>query len=356
LIEVGEYQHALDVADQGGDPASIRRALAKLVESGAPEHFALRLAKLLEDEDAEEALLSLGEQCEQHGHRGEAIEIYSRLSRRQSEPAAKLKVLERLFALGVGQVAMTEAIEALGEDTPSDLKAAILHKSHQLGGDWRARALERVLSIDTLASPTTQASRYAELGDLYLELHQPARACAAFEQALSQDPECASAAKRLMEIEPTADHAERLVKLADAGSGLESFASEAERELLADAYALAGQKAKAYQLLGQLEPSAPRLRRRAGLATELGLFGESLQLQEQLTEDPAELEKILLGYLQANLLPFGIRLGGRLLELGSLSLQARRWMAERLSPSPEGAALAGKIWPQLLKADLLNQD
>src|SRR5262249_36774191 len=123
----------------------------------------------------------------------------------------------------------------------------------------------------------TQASRYAELGDLYLELHQPARACAAFEQALSQDPECASAAKRLMEIEPTADHAERLVKLADAGSGLESFASEAERELLADACALAVLNSKPYLLPAELKPSAPRLPRRARLSTDLGLSRESLQ-------------------------------------------------------------------------------
>jgi len=356
LLAAGKYERALALADLAGDPTAIRGALTKLVESGAPEHFALRLAKVLEDTNADEALLSLGEQCEQLGHRGAAIEIYGRLSRRRSASVGKPKVLEKLFALGAGELAMTEAIEAIGEDTPSDLTAAILNKSHQLGGKWRALALERMVSVDSRADPKTKVSRNMELGNLYRELGQPNRASTAFEQALSEDPDCAPAAKRLMEIEPTAARAERLVKLAEADLGSEEFTSDAARELLADAYALVGQKAKAYQLLGSLEATEPRLRRRARLASELGLFGESLQLQEQFTNHPAELEKILLGYLQANLLPFAVRLGQRLLELGSLSLQARRWMAERLSPSPEGAALAAKLWPQLLRADLLNQD
>ena len=356
LLAAGEFERALALADQVGDAAAIRRALAKLVENGASEHYALRLAELLDDVDAEEALPSLGEQCEQLGYRSAAIEIYSRLCRRQSAPAAKLKMLEKLFALGAGELAMNEAIEALGEDTPGDLRAAILSKSHQLGGDWRARALERMVSIDSQANPKTKASRYVELGNLYRELGQLSRARAAFEEALAQDPECVPAVKRLMGIEPTPAYAERLVKLAEAGLGSEELTRDADRELLADAYALVGQKAKAYQLACQLEPTEHRLRRRAGLATELGLFGESLQLQEQITKDPAELEKILLGYLQASLLPFAIRLGRRLLDLDSLSVQARRWMAERLSPSPEGAAIAKELWPQLLKTDLLDQD
>ncbi len=130
----------------------------------------------------------------------------------------------------------------------------------------------------------------------------------------------------------------------------------AVRELLVNAYDALSQKAKAYQILCELEETEARQRRRIVLANELGLVGESLQLQERLTDDPAELEKILQGYLEANLLPSAVRLGQRLLDLGNVSLQTRRSMAERFASSPEGAAIARRLWPELLKSDVLDQD
>src|SRR5262249_13219928 len=60
--------------------------------------------------------------------------------------------------------------------------------------------------------------------------------------------------------------------------------------------------------------------------------------------------------LQAHLLPFAVRLGERLLQTHTLSAQTRRWMAQRFAPSSEGAELAARLWPELLKANALDAD
>ena len=59
---------------------------------------------------------------------------------------------------------------------------------------------------------------------------------------------------------------------------------------------------------------------------------------------------MLLGYLRSDLVPSAVRLGERLLQANSLSAAGRRQLAERLSPVAQGADLAARVWPPLLRA------
>src|SRR5690606_35582857 len=133
-------------------------------------------------------------------------------------------------------------------------------------------------------------------------------------------------------------------------------ALEPYRERMADAYEVLGRRADAAAQLAALPETPELLARRARLAEERGLTGEALQLRERLTDEPPVLENILRGYLDAQLIPFALRLAERLLEREALSAEATRLVAERLSPSIEGAKLAARLWPTLLKEKPIDVD
>src|SRR5690606_18986165 len=116
-------------------------------------------------------------------------------------------------------------------------------------------------------------------------------------------------------------------------------------ETLADAYEAEERWADASRTLARLEETDANLARRAALATRQGLTGEALMLRERLPLPPEEREQILLGYLDAQLLPFAVRLGVTLLSAGTLTERTQRLLAERLAPTEEGAELATQLWP-----------
>jgi tetratricopeptide (TPR) repeat protein len=390
LMSAGQLEKALELADKAQDATAMRRALWVLSEQRTDPRYPTQLAPLLQAEGSFEELMQLAQSCDRGGQLGAAVDAYRRLFRASDQMTLRAAALDRLLALGAGESEVVEAIGSLDEKSPKDLVLLLLDRARGLGGEWYARAmkhaaaleparqeemlrellalemkeqrLERAVhTIGRLAeierNPTAKAAGYLQQGELFLKLLQPLEAREAFERSLLEDPVSIAAAKRLFELEPNPAHAEHFATLAEQVLERHGPAAiEAEREALADAYEGLGRKAKAYLLLSQLEETPARLRRRAALADDLGLFGESLQLQERLTDDPVELEKILMGYLQANLIPFAARLGERLLERQPLSSKTRRWMAERFAPSKESSALAVKIWPSLLREQVLDAD
>ncbi|NRD68249.1 flagellar hook-length control protein FliK, partial [Corallococcus exiguus] len=137
--------------------------------------------------------------------------------------------------------------------------------------------------------------------------------------------------------------ADTLAKLA----GADAWAPYRER--LADAYEAQQRWAEAATQLEQLPDTDERLARRVKFAEARGLVGEALWLRERLTQDPAELEVILRGYLDAQLVGPAVRLAERLADAQQLTPALTRWVTERFSPSPDGAVLAVRFWPALLR-------
>jgi hypothetical protein len=143
---------------------------------------------------------------------------------------------------------------------------------------------------------------------------------------------------------------ERLIELAGEA------AAAPFREELADGYEATGRLKDAARVLAQLDETPARVARRADLAERQGLRGEALSLRERVATTPAELEAVLLGYLEVRLVPFAVRLGTRLLDEGSLSVAARRRVAELLAPTEQGAALAVRAWVKLLETAVSDAD
>jgi hypothetical protein len=87
------------------------------------------------------------------------------------------------------------------------------------------------------------------------------------------------------------------------------------------------------------------------------MVGDALRIREKLAKDPAELVAVLFGYMVAELIPFAVKLGERLLKMGApLDELARRMLAEKASMEPEGAGLAVRLWPDLLRENVFDAD
>ena len=113
----------------------------------------------------------------------------------------------------------------------------------------------------------------------------------------------------------------------------------------------------AYDTLLRLQETPARLEKRSGLALELGLVADALRIREQLAKTPEELEAVLFGYLVGDLASHAVKLGERLLKMGTpLDALAKRMLAERTSVVPEGVALAARLWPELLREDVADAD
>ncbi|HLM45922.1 MAG TPA: flagellar hook-length control protein FliK, partial [Myxococcaceae bacterium] len=128
------------------------------------------------------------------------------------------------------------------------------------------------------------------------------------------------------------------------------------RERLAEAYEALGRLPEAAEQLKLLPETPERLTSRVRIAEAQGLTGEALQLRERLTEEPGQLEGILRQYLDAQLVVFAVRLAEKLFQAGTLSLEMKRLVAERLSPTVEGAALTLHLWPELLREQPVDAD
>jgi hypothetical protein len=109
-------------------------------------------------------------------------------------------------------------------------------------------------------------------------------------------------------------------------------------------------------MLRQLPETEAIITRRLSLARELGLTGEALRLSEHLAKTPADRVAILMGYLDAQMIPSAVRVGAAAFEEGALNAQQRRNFAERLSSVPQGAELALRVWPGILKQQPADAD
>jgi hypothetical protein len=285
---------------------------------------------------------------------GEAL-VASAIERRAAE--VLVAALGQADALAPGpRQALFESVGALVPSRRASM-ARELATLHREAGQFQEahQALLALCALEQGAS--ARAALDIERGELLLhQLGDKDLAQAAFERALAFDARQLAAVRELVELyrdgEPSrfASMVERLGDLA----GAEALAPWRER--LADAYQALGRHRDAYNLLGQLEESPARIRRRVALAQALELQGEALALAEKVADTRVEFERILEGYLRAELVPFAVRLGGRLLDEGPLPQALLRLLAERLAPTLQGAALAAQAWPMLLAERLDDVD
>ncbi|WP_164002222.1 flagellar hook-length control protein FliK [Pyxidicoccus caerfyrddinensis] len=387
----GDYTDALAMAAQADDAARTRDALWALagLPDADPTHSSA-LAEALRAEGETEGLLELAGVS---AARDAAFSVALReevLRSAEAPVRARLRALEELSSDASFAARLTLLLptleklpEALAEAVLTRVRAqpeharvealamaadgwptrrkALLRERHGLEfelGRFEAAAQTLARLIDAEEDAHARAALHQERGELLLSpLDRPDEAREAFEKALADDGSHRPALRNLLALVDVAAEPSVFVSLAERLSVEEGpDASAPYRERLADAYEALGMVADAAAQLEALPETEERLARRARLAEERGLTGEALRLRERLTDEPAVLESILRGYLDAQLVSPAARLAERLFESGVLSPEVTRMSAERLSPAPEGATLAARIWPELLRAQPLDVD
>ncbi|QSQ23007.1 flagellar hook-length control protein FliK [Pyxidicoccus parkwayensis] len=390
-MAAGDYTDALAMAAQAGDTAREREALWAL--SGLPDAdsaHASALAEGLRAENETEGLLELAGLSEARDA-AFAVALRDEVLRSADAPLrARLRALEELssdasFAARLTLLlptleklpealaeavlakvraqpenARVEALAMAADGWPSRRKA-LLRERHELEmelGRFDAAAQTLARLIESEEDARARAALHQERGELLLSpLDKPTGAREAFEKALAEDGAHLPALKNLLALVDVAAEPSVFVSLAERLAVEEGpEAGLPYRERLADAYEALGMVADAAAQLEVLPETEERLARRARLAEERGLTGEALRLRERLTDEPAVLESILRGYLDAQLVSPAARLAERLFEAGVLSPEVTRMSAERLASSPEGAPLAARLWPELLRAQPLDVD
>ncbi|WP_224364763.1 flagellar hook-length control protein FliK [Hyalangium versicolor] len=389
-MAAGKHADALALAEQAGDAARVREALWALAASpeADPAHVnrlveglraesddagLLQLAELLSERDGELAVTLRGEVLDsQKAVVGLRLRALSALA---TGPDFDTRLTRLLADMGQLPTALVEAvlghvralssekrIEALGVVAKGwpERRADFLRERFELERtEGQGEAAERTLSrlIDHESELPARVALRLEHGELLLSLAQEAQARESFEQALEEDATCLEAVKQLLELYDEKQDSEAFIGMTGRLASLEGTeALEPYRERMADAYEVLQKPAEAAALLAALPETPERLTRRVRLAEERGLTGEALQLRERLTDEPEALETILRGYLDAQLFPFAVKLAERLLTRDALSPQATRLVAERLSPSVQGAKLASRLWPVLLKEKTFDVD
>lgn len=211
--------------------------------------------------------------------------------------------------------------------------------------DGAREALESLVSLEE--DGRARAALHLKRGELLRGQRNFGRAKVAYEQALLDDPSLVAALRALIEL--SSGESERLVALVERLATLAGPEATAPYgPSLVEAYERLGRPRDAYRALAALAETTERVRHRLRLAEALGLTGEALALREKLAITSEESsEAVLLGYLDAQLIPFAVRLGVQSVETSSLSPRAQRVLAERLSSTPQGASLASRLWPAL---------
>jgi len=387
----GDVLGALALAERAGDDARILQALWALAEGGQAEstHISelsrrlradgpgpelLRLADLLSawDEALAIALWDevLASESAPTGSRLHALErlalapgFASRLWRLLSSLGGGPEALSDAVLAQVRALPVSERIEALSEAAEGwpERRGKLLRERFRLQREagWMADAADTLgLLILLETDPKVRGELHVEHGDMLMWAGDKERARESFEKALEDAPGAIRALEFLLPLyEETRDHA-RFVgvaeKLATVLAG--PAAMGVWRERLAEAYEALGRLAEASAQLVSLPETPERLERRARLAEAQGLTGEALRLRERLTDDPEKLEAILRQYLDASLVVFAVQLAERLIQADQLSPEARRLVAERLSPTAQGAPLALQLWPELLRSQPVDAD
>ncbi|MBE2252842.1 MAG: flagellar hook-length control protein FliK [Myxococcus sp.] len=271
-------------------------------------------------------------------------------------PAALSRLLQH--AGKVSDARRERLLLALAEEVPERRRTALRELAL-----LRVRLEQWVGAIEALAQlaqleedPRARAVLHVERGELLLhKVKDRTAARVAFERALVDDASQLAAVRELVEL--ARGDAERFVPMVERLTALAGDEAAAPfRVELAEGYEQLGRLKDAARVLATLEETPERLARRAALAEALGLKGEALSLREKVATTPAELEAVLLGYLDVELVPFAVRLGARLLDEGTLALSTRRRLAERLSRTSQGAALAVRAWTKLLEAKVADAD
>lgn len=345
--------------------ANVGDARAKVLLEGADQASALRYAALAETQGALDVAEPLWRDLFIQGDSTEALSALARTGRLEAAfdaaldsraPRAVSRLLE--FAGQVDVERRERLLVTLADVVPERRRVALrevatLRLAHQRWGD-AAAALAQLAPLEE--DPKARAALHVERGQLLRHRVGDAPAARlAFERALTDDATQVAAVRELVELlqgdaERFVPMVERLVVLA----GEESI--ESVRPQLAFAYEALGRLKDAARVLASLEETPERLRRRAVLLEQLNLKGEALPLRERLATTPAEHEAVLLGYLEVELVPFAVRLGEKLLDEGALTAATRRRLAERLSNTTQGAALAVRTWPKLLEANVADPD
>ena len=107
-------------------------------------------------------------------------------------------------------------------------------------------------------------------------------------------------------------------------------------------------------------PPSPRLRAGSSAGSRSpssGGCGARRSRSGRSSPETDEAKAILVAEaLEAELLPFAIRLAEPLVETSALSAELRRALAARLARTPEGAKLSARLWPALLAEKLDDAD
>ncbi|MFZ5443840.1 MAG: tetratricopeptide repeat protein [Myxococcota bacterium] len=380
-LRAGRLDEALTLAEAAGDAARVREVLELQARSAPTGEAAARYVALLRDAGEVSALAQFAAHIA-----GEAPDAARELRIALVLDFKQLELIEGLVAVGAGAQLAGRALETRAgevlvallpeaEALEPALRESVFAAVAELVPARRApmfRALSTLRigqgryqeGLDTLGAlisleqvPSARAALHVERGEVLLRrLGERELAQAAFERALLDDGAQLVAIRELVELyrdgEPArfASMVERLGDLA----GDEAIASW--REPLATAWEATGRLRDAYTLLGRLEETPERIRRRVALAGQLGLEGEAFALAEKIATERAEFERILEGYLRAELVPFAVRLGARLMDEAPLPAPLLRLLAERLAPTTQGARLAVRAWLAVLAEQVVDVD
>ena len=396
-MERREFAAALALADGAQDIPRAEQALWALLESGEGAGYLARLLGAVLARGSVAQKLELADAAGAQRQGDAAVALYRSVLAgpaplSDGEVEAASRALEHVMAVAPDLETLFQLATALEASSSHGWVEALLGHARTLSSEDGDRVLEQVAgqvpaqqqalwrelferaratqnaprALDWLQrlvrvteDPRARAALNLELGELHVHaLPDETHAREAFERVLTDDPSSVPAVRHLVSLYRNARDPMRYVAMVERLgrlAGAEAVAVECAP--LAEAYEVVGRKADALRLLGELEETPERLKRRASLARELGLAGEALRFREKLVGDDAgALEEIGLGYLEQNLLPFAVRLGERLAADGKLSAASQRVFAERLANTREGAPLASRLWPALLRAQLDDAD
>lgn len=378
-MDGGRPQRALELADAAHDEAGVARALEVLAVATPTSPEGTRYAGLLRQAKDVAGLLRYAEAIAptapnvalalwrelalEHG-RADAAEALATASVHEvaslvaaESPEVLVVVARHLDALDPQAQAavLARAARELPETRRDSLRALATLQRERGHATEAVAALVELRALEATAGG--RAALWVEQGQLERQaLGDEGAARASFEAALVEDEGQLEALRALVELYGAgpADRFAAVVERLGALAGDEAVASL--RPSLADAYEGLGRLEEAYALLGHLGEEPALLRRRARLANTLGRRAEALELLERAAGSRAELEVVLGGYLDAQLVPFAVRVATRLLADGPLDARMLRQLGERLAATRQGAAVATRALLTLLGEEPRDAD
>lgn len=380
-MQAARYEEALALAEAIGDAGRVREVLKIEAVNSPMSPAADRYVQLLRDANDVGALRQFVAAIASSAPVvANELRIELAISYHQVDQVEGL-VLGGALSILADRALVAESVEVLVALLPyvSSLRVerreVVLETIHALVPARRASMLRELAAlrretgrfkelVDTLFNLAgvephsgARAALHVERAEVLLhQLGEPELAMTAFERALVEDPTQLAAIRELVELyrggppERFTSMVERLGEMAGPDIVLRWG------EELTAAYEAQGRLKDAYRILGRLDETPAHLRHRVRLAEQLGLVGEAFALAERVADSRPEFERILEGYLRAELVPFAVRLAEKLMAEAPLPPPLKRLLAERLAPTQQGAPLATRVWPELLRADVTDVD